>query len=186
MSGHERRQHFRIDDTIYFEYTVLENGHCYFDHDVTEDLLGEAGQRYLEATRYFQSLDHELAELTKTIALTDPAIAHYLNIINVKMDYIMRHLALGNKSVLRKVNLSLGGMSFQSKEKIEENTCVKLIIYTKPKMIPIIVNSHVVYSQPCSASHFRIAVQFASLTQEQEHLLSQHIMLAQVQVHTDS
>ena len=186
MPVHERRQHFRIDDYIYFEYKILESGHCYFDKDLTEDLLGEVGRRYLEATQYFQSLDNELAELTQSLALKEPAIAHYLNIINTKIDFLVRQLTLGKQLPLRKVNISLGGMAFKSKEKIEEKAHLKLIVYTKPKMLPIVIDSLVVYSQYIGPSNYRIAVQFEHLTHEQEQLLSQHIMHAQIQCRADS
>lgn len=186
MPVHERRQHFRIEDQVYFEYTILEPGNCYSDKSVSDDLLGQGGQRYLETVQYFQSLDYELAELTQSLALKEPALAHYLNLINAKIDYLVRHLTIGDKTPLRKVNISLGGMAFKSKERIKEKTHLKLAIYTKPKMVPILVNAVVVYSQFLSQNCHRTAVQFENLTQEQEQLLSQHIMLAQVQSRSNS
>ncbi len=186
MSVHERRQHFRIDDKLYFEYKVLEPGNCYSEDLVNEDLLGQGGQRYLDTIHYFQQLDYELSEITQNLAIKEPAVAHYLNIINAKLDYIVRNLTLGEHTRLRSVNISLGGMAFQTKEKIKEKSRLKLIIYTKPKMIPIIINAVVVYSQYINEKSYRIALQFENLTNEQEQLLSQHIMLAQVQGLEDS
>lgn len=186
MPVHERRQHFRIEDQIYFDYKILNPGNCYTEQSVQDDLMGNGSQRFLETMNYFQSLDYELAELTQTLALKDPSIAHYLNILNAKIDFLVRHLTLGEKTTLKRVNISLGGMSFKTKEKITEKTQMKIVIYTKPKMVPIILNAIVVYSQYISQHHHRTAVQFEGLTEEQEQLLSQHIMLAQVQNHEDS
>lgn len=186
MPVHERRQHFRIDDQIYFEYKILEPGNCYSDTELSQDLLHHGGGHYLETSQYFEGLDAELAELLKTLALKEPALTHYLNIINTKINYLARHITLGEKSTLHKVNISLGGMAFKAKERLKEKTRLKLVIYTKPKMMPIIVNCIVVYSQYLNASCYRTAVQFEGLTAEQEQLLSQHIMLAQVQNRTDS
>lgn len=183
---HERRQHFRIEDQVYFEYKILKAGSCYSDKSINDDLLGLSGQRYLETTNYFQSLDYELAELTQTLALKEPALAHYLNLINTKIDYLARHLTLGEKVPLRKVNISLGGMAFKTKEKIKDKTRLKIIVYTKPKMVPIILNAIAVYCQFISGSSYHTAVQFENLTPDQEQLLSQHIMLAQVQCRTNS
>ncbi|STX50765.1 type IV pilus assembly PilZ [Legionella busanensis] len=185
MPVHERRQHFRIDDEIYFEYKVIEPGDFSSDKALTDELLGQSGQRYLETTRYFQSLDYELSKLTQTLAMKEPAIAHYLNLLNAKIDYLMRHLSIAEKTPQHKVNISLGGMAFYSKTKIKEHTSLKLVIYTKPKMVPIIVNAVVVYSQYSNNNNYRTAVQFDGLTKEQEQLLSQHIMLAQVQCRLD-
>jgi hypothetical protein len=185
MPVNERRQHFRIEDHVYFEYKILQPGNCYSDTLITNDLLGEGGQKYLETVQYFQTLDYELAELTQSLALKEPAIAHYLNLINAKIDYLVRHLTIGDKAQLRKVNISLGGMSFNTNERIKEKTYLKLVIYTKPKMMPIIVNAIVVYSQYLNPNSHRTAINFEGLTAEQEQLLSQHIMLAQVQERFD-
>lgn len=183
MTTQERRQHFRIEDQIYFEYKILEPGNCYSDQSLTDELLGQAGQRYLETSRYFQSLDYELAELTQSIGLKEPALAHYLNLLNAKIDHLTRYLTMGEKTELRKVNISLGGMAFKSREKIHEKTYLKVVIYTKPKMVPIVVNAMVVYSEPTEPAQYRTAIQFENMTSEQEQLLSQHIMYAQVQNH---
>jgi hypothetical protein len=179
MPVHERRQHFRIEDQIYFDYKLIEAGSVYSDKQITEDLLGQSGKRYLETNQYFQSLDYELAELTQSLAMKEPAIAHYLNLINAKIEYLARHLLIGEKIHLRKVNISLGGMAFKTKERIKEKTRVKIVIYTKPKMLPIIINAVVVYSQFHNETQYHTAVQFEGLDREQEQLLSQHIMIAQ-------
>ncbi|KTC85326.1 MULTISPECIES: PilZ domain-containing protein [Legionella] len=179
MPIHERRQHFRIEDQVYFDYKLVEAGEPYSEKLITDELLGQSGRRYLEATQYFQSIDYELAGLTQTLAMEEPALAHYLNLINAKIEYLARHLMLGDNIHLRKVNLSLGGMAFKSKERIKEKTHMKIIIYTKPKMLPIVVNATVVYSQYHNEKQYHTAVQFEELDKEQEQLLSQHIILAQ-------
>ncbi|KTC99368.1 PilZ domain-containing protein [Legionella taurinensis] len=185
MPVHERRQHFRIDDQIYFDYKILQPGGFFSDKSITDELLGQNGQRYVETTQYFQSLDYELSELTQEIALKDPTMAHYLNLINAKIDHLAHHLLIGEKIHLRKVNISLGGMAFKAKDRIKEKTRLKIVIYTKPKMVPIILDATVVYSQFLGESMYRTAVQFETLTNEQEQLLSQHIMLAQVRCRAD-
>ncbi|MBA3536226.1 MAG: PilZ domain-containing protein [Tatlockia sp.] len=179
MPVHERRQHFRIEDQIYFDYKLIDPSSIYSDKQMSEELLGQSGKRYLETNQYFQSLDYELAELTQTLALKEPAIAHYLNLINAKIEHLARHLLIGEKIHLRKVNISLGGMAFKTKERIKEKTRVKVVIYTKPKMLPIIVNAVVIYSQFYNETLYHTAVQFEELDREQEQLLSQHIMIAQ-------
>lgn len=185
MPVHERRQHFRIDDQVYFDYKLIKPGEYCSDKSITEELLGQSGKRYLETTQYFQSLDYELSELTQSIALREPALAHYLNLVNAKIDHLARHLLIGEKIHLRKVNISLGGMAFKTKERIKEKTHMKIVIYTKPKMLPIVVDAVVVYSQFQNENQYRTAVQFEELNSEQEQLLSQHIMLAQAKCRAD-
>ncbi|CEK10101.1 PilZ domain-containing protein [Legionella hackeliae] len=185
MPVHERRQHFRIEDQIYFDYKLIETEEFCSDKSLTEDLLGQSGKKYLETTQYFQSLDYELSELTQSLALKEPALAHYLNLLNAKIDHLARNLLIGDKIHLRKVNISLGGMSFKTKERIKEKTHMKIVIYTKPKMLPIVVDAVVVYSQFHNENQYRTAVQFEELSPDQEQLLSQHIILAQARCRAD-
>jgi hypothetical protein len=186
MPIRERRQHFRIEDHIYFEYKIMEPGCCYSEKIICDDLMGEDGRRYLETTEYFHSLDYELAELTKDLAMREPAIAHYLNLLNAKIDYLVRNLTLSEKMHLKKVNIGLGGMSFKSNDKIKEQTCLKIVIFTKPKMTPIVINALVVYCKYLNQGSYRVATQFEGLTYEQEQLLSQHIIHTQVQCRANS
>lgn len=180
MPVHERRQHFRVDDHIYFDYRIIEPGEVYSDAAITHQLLGENGQKYMETAQYFQSIDYELSELTQTIGIKEPALAHYLNLLNAKIDYLTRHTMMTGKIQLRKVNISLGGMAFKTTELMKEKTIMKVVIYTKPRMIPIIFDAQVVYSQYQSEKHYHTAISFNALTNDQEQLLSQHILQAQV------
>lgn len=180
MPVHERREHFRIDDLVYFDYKIIEGSEFCSDLSLKSQMLGEKGQKYMEMANYFQEIEYELSELTHVLSLKDPALAHYLNLMNAKIDYLSTQIMMGSKVSLRKVNLSLGGMAFESNDKISVDTSLKMVIYTKPKMVPIIVNAKVVFCQYQKETTYRIAVAFDTLNQEQEQLLSQHILLAQV------
>lgn len=180
MPLHERREHFRIDDHVYFDYRVVGVGQFYSDLSLKNELLGEKGQLYMEMANYFQDIEYELAELTQTLSVKEPALAHYLNLLNAKIDYVSKQIMLGSKIQMHKVNLSLGGMSFQTPEQIKEKSRLKIILYTKPKMTPILVDAQVVFCQYQKDGSYRIAVAFENLTMEQEQLLSQHILLVQV------
>lgn len=185
MPVHERRQHFRIDDHLYFDYRVMGSGDFSSDLAITKELLGESGQKFMEAAQYFQNIDYELSELTQSIALKEPAMAHYLNLLNAKIDYLSRQLLMGAKLQMRKVNISLGGMAFKTQEQLKEKTNLKIVIYTKPKMVPIVVDAVVVYCQYQSETHYRTSVTFNGLNNEQEQLLSQHILQAQIKSRAD-
>ena len=185
MPVHERRQHFRVDDRIYFDYRIINPEEFCSDIAITNQLLGESGKKFMETAQYFQNIDQELSELTQNIALEEPELAHYLNLLNTKIDYLSRQFLIVGNIELRKVNISLGGMAFRTPELIKENTNIKLVIYTKPKMVPIIADARVVYSQYQSEGNYRTSVAFNELNNEQEQLLSQHILLAQVKTRSD-
>lgn len=185
MPIHERRQHFRIEDRLYFNFRILEAGESLSDRAVLDELLGNSGQKYIETSQYFQDLDYELTELTQAIAMKEPVIAHYLNLLNSKIDYMVRQMIMDQTIKMRKVNISLGGMAFKANNHIKEKTELKMLIYTKPKMIPLILDATVVYSQFQGEMTYRTAVTFKNLTQEQEQLLSQHILMCQMKNTSD-
>jgi hypothetical protein len=180
MPIHERRQHFRIDDCIYFDYRIIAPGEFFSDLAITNQLLGEQGKKFMDAVEYFKDIDSQLSELTQEIGLEQPSLAHYFNLLNSKIDYLSRQVLMVGNLEARKVNISLGGMSFKTKESIKEQTNLKIVIYVKPKMTPIIIDGRVVYSQYQNTGNYRTSIQFNSLTHEQEQLLSEHILLAQI------
>jgi len=182
MPIHEQRQLFRIDDQIYFDYKVI-NVPNQSTND--EELFGQNGKRYIEATQYFQNIDYEMSQLTQNIAMEEPAVAHFLNLMNAKIEFLTRMILLESKLQLHKVNLSIGGIAFKTETQLKNDTYLKLVIYTKPKMTPIILNGHVVSSAFVEDNHYRTAVQFEKLTHEQEDALAQHIMQAQIKSRLD-
>lgn len=180
MPVQERRQHFRIDDKVYMDYRIISSNELQSEDYIEKDLMCHSNQQYLDTARYFEEIDRELAQVSQTIALTDPTTAHYLNLINAKVDYISRNLLIGESISLRKVNISLGGIRFNGHENIKEETLLKIVLYTKPKMIPIIVNASCIKSTPYKDDFYTISCQFMDMTLEQEQLLAQHIMHAQI------
>lgn len=114
MPIHERRQHFRIDDRIYFDYRIISPGEYCSDLAITNQLLGEKGKKFMEAAQYFQDLDNQMADLTQELSMEHSAIADFLNLLNAKIDYLSRHMLMAGDVELRKVNISLGGMAFKN------------------------------------------------------------------------
>lgn len=186
MTVEERRKHFRVEDQLYFDYRIVDDRNFHSEQSMITDLLGESNQQYIETAEYFQSIDQELNEITQNIALRDPTIAHYLNLINTKIDFLTRQLLVGEHITMKQVNLSLGGISFKDSKKISPQTRAKLIIYTKPKMTPIIINALCVNCRSLNNQEYRISMQFESMNHEQEQLLSQHIIMAQIRYRANS
>ncbi|BCA95643.1 pilus assembly protein PilZ [Legionella antarctica] len=179
MSINEKRQYFRIDDNLYFDYAIIEPGQFCSDLSIINQLSSDKNQKKLEAAQYFQNIDYEMSELTHAIRVNEPGWAHYFNLLNAKIDCLSQMLVL-SKIQMHSVNISLSGMTFKTNDQIKEKTNLKIVIYTKPKMTPIIVDAQVVYSQYQTETHYRTAVSFNGLTYSQEQLLSQHILQAQV------
>lgn len=179
MPVHENREHFRVEEHLCFEYKLIESGTICSNESIDSSLLRERNSRYLEAIQYLQSLDNELVEIKRTIAMKEPTLAHYLNMLNEKIDYLSRHFLMDGKIQPRKASLSLGGMSFKTKEKFTTDSYMKILIYTKPKMLPVLLDAIVISSTPNHNDSYHTAVRFENMNLEDEQLLSQHIVLCQ-------
>jgi PilZ domain len=182
MPVNERRQHFRVDDTLFFDYRLLEEDVFVSEKALCEELLGQNQHKYKEATEYFKQMDDELTHLSQQIAQKDSSLAHYLNLLNTKLDFLARHWLVGEHIKQHQVNISLGGIAFRTQQEIKANSKAKILFYTKPQMIPILCNTTVISCIPIPQKRYRISMQFDGLTKEQEQLLSQHIMMAQLRV----
>lgn len=180
MPVHERRQHFRIDDNVYFNYVVVQNSSSISDKHIRDELLGMTGKRFTETNQYFETLEQELSEISSQLSLKDPMLAHYLNLLNAKIDHLAHQMLVGDKMQVQRVNLSLGGMAFNCKDNLPDGTLLKIVLYTKPKMTPILIDAKVLTDKQMSVHQHRVAVIFENMSLESEQLLSQHIMLAQI------
>ena len=178
MTVQERRQHLRIDDQLFFDYCVIENKNGQSENEVIHELLSPS-QQYIDTSNYFNDIEQEMKGLTQSIAMKDPSTAHYLNLINTKVDLLMRQLLISKKINLQPINISLGGLAFKAQSKIEPKTKAKILIYTKPKMTPILISGTCLNWQ-FEDKRYRIALQFEGLNSNQEQLLAQHILLAQL------
>lgn len=185
MSMKERRQHFRIDDTVFFDYKIIQSNERCADSKLYQQLLGEEGTRHLEAAKFFDDIDQELADISQSISNQYPDILNFLKLINAKVDFMRRVFFSKDKSKLRPVNLGLGGMSFKTEKKIPMDSHAIVLLYTKPKMIPLILEGRVVYSKLDDQTGYRTAIAFGELGPEKEKILANHIMQIQTQMKPD-
>lgn len=176
MSTREQRQHIRIDDEIYFDYKIISEDSHQSSADAMDELLGKNGEKYVELNHQFQGIEKELASLTQALAIKDPILADCINLLNTKIECLAQNMLIDNQLYLRPVNLSLGGMAFKTYQKMKEQTQLKLVIYTRPYMVPVFIDCEVVYSKFVKDNHFHTAIKFNTLTLVQEKLLTQHIM----------
>jgi hypothetical protein len=185
MSMKERRQHYRVDDKVYFEYKIIQSNEAFAENKVYQQLLGEDGARHIEATQFFHDIDKELEEVAQSLSSKYSELMPLFRLLHAKLDYLCRTQLSKKQTELKYVNISLGGMAFKTESKVQEDAHIAVILYTKPMMIPIFLEGRVVYSQLQQDEEYRTAIEFNGLTAEQEKLLAGHIMQLQISPHAD-
>lgn len=185
MSIHEqeRRHHIRVEDQVYFDFKIIEPGNYQSNRSIQEELLGKNSQRYLEITQHFQNIEYELSQVAQNLSRKDANLAHYLNLVNSKIDFLAKNFLLQDETKLKSVNLSLGGIAFKTIQKVKETSLVKLVIYVKPDMVPLLLDGVVIYSRYVEKYCYKTAIQFQNMTKGQEQLLATHIMQLESNFH---
>lgn len=180
MTWDERREHFRIEDELCFDYCTVEAKDALNEAAITKQLLGENAACYQEIMQYFYNVGNQLSELELSSS-QNPDLMHYLKLLNSKIDYLANVFFLNEHKKCAKVSLSLNGMSFKTQDYLNKGSYLKIRINAKPNYIPIILDAKVVYCHFDNEDQYRVGVQFIDISHKNEQTLNQHILFSQTQ-----
>lgn len=180
-SGHEpeRRQNFRIEDTIYLEYRRIPD---------TADIEGEISEAPLaEVCRgmaQLRELDHQASHALANIRKHHSDIAHYLSILDRKIETLSRVVAaVGMGSDIRpssRVNIGSGGLAFDTREALEKDERLLLKIVLFPSHQCLQIAARVAYSHGGNGDgNYLTGLTFEQMTEQQQDTLIQHLLEVQ-------
>lgn len=176
----DRRNYFRIDDVTILYYRVLSE-----DEDINQDCLAQLSIDKLTLKARFESLSRELTPLGSVIGEANPKLAQYLAVIDKKLDMLSEVLLNSALDELneepKKVNISAGGLSFESSDPVELGSLLELRIILLPTYVGIYSHARVV---SCKAEGdeaddegmYKIAVEFIRMDEELRDLISRHVL----------
>jgi len=131
------------------------------------------------------TLDYESQHLLRQIAERDRSLAHYLKIINKRVDLVSKALAIQLMDSLgepQEVTLSESGMSFEHAEPFEPEAWLALRMVLLPSPLGLVLPAQVLRCEPGpGANIWTIAVSFHALADNQRQLLARHILQKQAQ-----
>lgn len=179
----ERRLYFRIDDYLELAYVPVD------DRTVRKTPVENLfpGSAALRAYADLKKIDSEAAQLFYQIKDRDRVVADYLQLLNRKLDLLAQQLiseprlkrehGAGEK---RRVNISDGGLAFSNTEAIEPGQALALSLTFLPTFVGLAVYARVTRCDPVPDGGYDIAAEFEALSDNQQHLISQQIMRAQL------
>lgn len=137
-------------------------------------------------------LDYESQHLLRQIAERDRALAHYLKIINKRVDLVGKALAMqlaGDLSEPQEVTLSEGGMAFSSPQPYPIDSWLMLRMVLMPSPLGLILPARVIRCEAeqegdeaeQKTGQWHVGVSFDSLSDAQRQLLARHILQKQAQ-----
>ncbi|MEH6500461.1 MAG: PilZ domain-containing protein [Pseudoalteromonas distincta] len=178
----DKRDFFRIRDRIALQVKPVDGP------DLDKEVQDEESPLF-SLLSDLHMLDYESQHLLRQIAERDRALAHYLKIINKRVDLVGKALAMqltGDLSEPQEVTLSEGGMAFSSPQPYPIDSWLMLRMVLMPSPLGLVLPARVIRCEPeqeaeQQAGHWQVGVSFDGLSDAQRQLLARHILQKQAQ-----
>ncbi|MBX9763189.1 MAG: PilZ domain-containing protein [Pseudomonadaceae bacterium] len=172
----DRREYYRIDDTIALEFTLLSGAEA-----LASDELHD-GSPLFNLLSDLHLMDFESQHLLRHISERDRTLANYLKVINKRIDLLGQAVAqslLRDIGAPRKVSLSEGGLSFNNAQPIAAGAHIALKMVLMPQALGLLLRAKVAHCRPLPSQQFEIGAEFETLTDTQRQLIARHILQRQ-------
>ncbi|MES2818450.1 MAG: PilZ domain-containing protein [Pseudomonadota bacterium] len=172
----DRREYYRIDDTIALEFSLLDPAQA-----VASEALEDSSPLF-NLLSELHLADFESQHLLRHIGERDRTLANYLKVINKRIDLLGQALAqslLRDIGLPRQVSLSEGGISFNHPQPVAVGSHLAIKMVLMPQGLGLLLRAEVVHCHPRADQQFDIGTQFEALTDAQRQLLARHILQKQ-------
>lgn len=174
----ERREYFRIDDEAILDFRLLSEEEC----QLLEKQKSPMDMDKFSIKAKLENITREVQPILRSIEESNPKLAIYLTLIDRKIDLLSNAIIedevneLGYKS--QKVNLSTGGLSFNSVESLEPGSMIKIKLILLPEKLAVSSYAEVVKCShhDITKDEYTLAVQFEYMNDEMRDLISRHVL----------
>ena len=181
----ERREFFRIDDSLLVSYSVLEDGQ-------RQRRLDEQAQgmedRFTIMTR-MQAISQHLSASLHRIEQRDADVADYLKALDEKINLLGESFLAEETDLMdqpsKPVNLSAGGLALDSSESLDLGTVVEIKLLLLPSYTGIVAFGEVVGVEKEDgnpAYPHRLRINFSHIRDADRDALIRHILRRQGQM----
>ena len=179
-SHDERRDFYRINDTVGLSYT-----HCIDDDVPTEESFATEIPDQFQLIAHLSNLDMDGSALLHNIQDVSPDISRYLKVINSKIDALARHvvtLGLDDNIKSQPVTLSAGGLSITTSEAISLGATLRLNMVLYPSCSGILTYGKVVRCDKVTNSDpfiYDIALEYILINEPDRDVMVRHVLQLQ-------
>lgn len=178
----DRREFFRIDDSIQVSYRAIDADEL---HPLLETLERGGNGNFTIMTR-MQAISQHLAASLHRIEQCDPDVADYLKALDEKITLLGQSLlAQESEMITRQVNLSAGGLALDSVETLEVGRQVEIKLLMLPSCTGVLAYGEVVgvtESAENSEYAYRLRINFTHIRDLDRDALIRHILRRQGQM----
>ncbi len=172
----DRREYYRIDDTIALEFTLLSGAEA-----LASDELHDSSPLF-NLLSDLHLMDFESQHLLRHITERDRTLANYLKVMNKRIDLLGQAVAqslLRDIGTPRKVSLSEGGVSFNNPQPVAAGAHLAVKMVLMPQALGLLLRAKVVHCKPLPSQQFEIGAEFEAVSDAQRQLLARHILQRQ-------
>lgn len=177
----QQRAFYRMDTMLTFSYRVLS------EEEAQYPLPSAMDSGFIE--QYFPSAIVDIEERIDTtlelIRSKSALMADALSALNDKLNFIMQ--AMGEDAIKHTlpslpVNISAGGLSFETNQSIDDKSMVDLLLILDSHAQPMLVRSQVVKVVANPDATYMVAVEFKDLTSNMRRQLVQFIQTKEIEL----
>lgn len=179
ISDDERRDFYRIKDTVGLTYTI-----CLSDEDIPdeESFAAEIPDEFQLIT-HLSNIDLNGSSLLHNIQDVSPDVSRYLKIINSKIEALARYIitmGLTDEITTQKVTLSAGGLCFVADEAIALESTIRLRMVLYPSCFGILAYAKVVRCERIvNSSQCDIGIEYILINETDRDALVRHVLQLQ-------
>lgn len=177
----ERRQYFRIQDSVLIKYRVLQS-------DMQDSVQREAEMnrtRIENARAALFGIETDFQEMCEKLRKEQPAVVSVLQIINRKINLLERVISTevltpstteSTEHEPKFVNLSGGGLSVRAENPLAEHANLVIDLVLLPGHEPMRVFGEVVYCRESDEQGYEIGIEYNNIRHQDRERLVQHVL----------
>lgn len=175
-----RREYFRVDDSVVLDYRVISEEEL---PDRVEDLQRRLPTRFGAAAE-FASTSRHMNRLLRKLRHISRDLVQYLEAVDAKLNTLARLFLLEEldppRQAATEVNLSAGGIGFRARAALSAGSLVELKLVLLPAYTGVLTLGRVVYCETCPAGDsefpYFIAIEFDRIRETDRELLVRHLL----------
>jgi len=179
----EKREYFRIDDQSQLAYQIVTAAEATLKKQSLSPQLKQRA-KWMED---LEDIDRVSASALTDVYEQSAGLVTYLNALNQKIQILLEALieisTQNENTPLQHINISEGGMAFNSQEYIAPQTYLAISLLLRPTSRPFLCIAGVVTCQVLDGEGdlaYRIGVNFTDIQDTDRQTLSAHILRLQM------
>ena len=178
-SHDDRRDFYRINDTVGLNYTVC-------DQDIPDaDSFAAEIPNEFQLISHLNAIDMDSSTLLHNIQDISPDVSRYLKIINNKIESLARHIVtigIDDEIKPQAVTLSAGGICFISNEKVALDSSMRVSMVLYPSCSGILTYGKVIRCKAMADTHpqqYDLALEYTLINESDRDALVRHVLQLQ-------